>query len=1227
MTTTVPAVWKVGDVILDQYEVTEKLGQGGMGIVHKVHHKRWNVDLAVKSLLPEKANNMELFIHEAETWVNLPLHPNIVSCYYVRSLAGIPRIFAECVAGGSLHDWMRNHRLYEGGREQVLERILDVAIQFAWGLHAAHLQGLVHQDVKPSNVMMTLDGNAKVTDFGLAKARMLSGGGVGQSILVSYEGMTQAYCSPEQAARQPMSRKTDIWSWGVSVLQMFVGPKEEEGKKPKITIPWALGPQAGIWLQSNWPAVAQDEDVPEMPDEVKKLLFHCFQPQPNNRPATMLEIAEVLQKIYADKVGRPYPREIPQPARMLADSLNNRALSLLDLGKIGEAKQEWERALQADPHHLYTIYNRGIVLWRQEELTDVQLAQHMGEVQVAQKRSWQAMYLLAQVYLELGDITNALSLLQKAVELAPHEVEVRDLLGRIQSGGISVGRYLRTFNEPFSHITSISLSADRRLALAGSTDGSMQLWEIATGRCLRIFQGHTARVTSVSLSADGKVALSGSFDQTVRLWEATTGHSLSACSVPKEQRREDPLLRHLRREGRVSVSLSADGRLALFGREDNSNVYLWNIATVSREDSAHTTVDGRLVLPGLGHTINARQLRVFQGHTAGITSVSLSADGHLAVSASADKTVRLWEVATGRSLCIFQGHADEVTSVSLSTDGKFILSGCRGLISGDNTVRLWEVATGHCLRILKGHTDSILSVSLSADGHLGVSGSADGTMRVWEMTSGHCLRIFQGNKGRVSAVGLSADGCWTLFGGDDETIKMWEMPREHFSCPLLLSQVWSQSDSRQIETQATTLLQRAEHAIEEKRFTLALDLVRQARALPGWERSPKSMEIWERLSLYCLKVGLRTGWVVRTFKDNSSGVSSVNLSADGSLAASGGDDGTIRLWEVATGRCLHILQGHREGVIAVSLSADGRLALSSLVFSSRWDTLREDNTVRLWEVATGRCLHILHGHSDTVLAVSLSADGRLALSGSRDKTVRVWETATGHCLSILQGHAHWVSSVSLSADGRLAASGGPDDTVRVWEVNIGSKRARVLVTAVCNKFCLLSAFLRRKQLTADYKIAVLLQRLLSASVFVTKVLTRLATGRCLSILQGHTKEVTSVSLSADGRLALSGSRDKTVRVWETATGRCLSILQGHTDVVLTVSLSADGRWAASGSHDKTVRVWEVATGNCLRVFQRHTEGVTSVSLSADGWLVLSGGRDKIMQVWELDWELEALPQR
>ena len=337
----VSALWAPGDVILNLYEVKQVHEGGGMGLVYRVHHRGWNVDLAVKSPRPEFFRNerdKENFEREAETWVKLGLHPHTVSCYYVRRLGGIPRVFAEYVEGGTLGEAIHSGRLYEGGAGPALTRILDVAIQFAWGLKYAHEQGLVHQDVKPANVLLTKDGVAKVTDFGLARARGASAEApavAGQkSILVSSGGMTPAYCSPEQAAGEKLTRKTDLWSWAASILKMFTGD-----------VTWPSGTVAGEALEGYLETADGSDGMPRMPNGLAVLLRRCFQREPENRPKDMLEVLPALLLLYRQTAGREYQRPAPQAAEVLGDNLNNRAVSLLDLGKPEEAEKHWREAL------------------------------------------------------------------------------------------------------------------------------------------------------------------------------------------------------------------------------------------------------------------------------------------------------------------------------------------------------------------------------------------------------------------------------------------------------------------------------------------------------------------------------------------------------------------------------------------------------------------------------------------------------------------------------------------------------------------------------------------------------------------------------------------------------------------------------------------------------------------------------------------------------------------
>ena len=318
----VPLEWNVGDVIQDLYEVLpvtvgsgddaeeRDYHEGGMGRVYRVRHIGWGRDLAVKcprgdafTSEDQKAN----FTRECESWMELGLHPHIASCFYVKNLGGIPRIFAEYVGAGSLKDWIEHGKLYEGGDgKQVLGRMLDIAIQSAWGLHYAHEKGIIHQDVKPHNVMLTSAGTAKVVDFGLARAKAAAGltlsVDIGQSIMVTHAGgYTPAYCSPEQISGEKLTRRTDTWSWGLSVLEMFTGPAT-----------WESGLGAAVVLKAFLEHNEEDDDlgydIPPMPSGVADLLAKCFQTDEADRPHTMIECAEALASAYREAMS-------PIPAR------------------------------------------------------------------------------------------------------------------------------------------------------------------------------------------------------------------------------------------------------------------------------------------------------------------------------------------------------------------------------------------------------------------------------------------------------------------------------------------------------------------------------------------------------------------------------------------------------------------------------------------------------------------------------------------------------------------------------------------------------------------------------------------------------------------------------------------------------------------------------------------------------------------------------------------------
>jgi WD40 repeat protein len=152
--------------------------------------------------------------------------------------------------------------------------------------------------------------------------------------------------------------------------------------------------------------------------------------------------------------------------------------------------------------------------------------------------------------------------------------------------------------------------------------------------------------------------------------------------------------------------------------------------------------------------------------------------------------------------------------------------------------------------------------------------------------------------------------------------------------------------------------------------------------------------------------------------------SSVTFSPDGRYCLSGGNDRTVRLWDVFSGECLRTYHGHDRHVTSVVFSPDGRHCLSG----------SHDKTLRLWDVSSGRCLRIFEGHNGMVSSVCYSPDGRYCLSGSGDKTIRLWDVSLARCVRTFLGHSSYVSSVCFSADGRNCWSGSIDKTIRLWEL-------------------------------------------------------------------------------------------------------------------------------------------------------------------------------------------------
>jgi WD40 repeat protein len=1131
-----PRTWKVGDVIADLYEVSGVLGEGAFGIVHKVHHRGWDMDLAVKSPKEEILGDelaVRRFLREAETWVSLGLHPHIASCYYVRNLGGIPRLFIEYVDGGTLRDWLHD------GKVKDWHTVLDIAIQICYGLSFAHKKGLVHRDLKPGNCLMTSDGTLKITDFGLVKllqaeelptrlgSQFLVPGSSFQEPRTKNQELrtglgrmgTPEYMAPEQwFSPAEATTAADIWAFGLIFYELTCGRR-----------PFEMLPDEPVdafyarMLKSNWAY----RNPRELRDGVTKrqaeVIARCLAPRVEERAADIDVVAAEIDQLYSDLLvssARRPPPEIPS----LADTLNNQAVSLIDLGREEEALRLLDDALKVEPMHVHVTFNRSLILWRKGQITDVEALGNLKALREVRPQDHEVPLLIGLCHIERGDADSALKELEDArwhvtdvgqtwdARAVNEELELAE---HMQLAGDS-GRCLRTLEGHTGDVNSVCIRPGGRYGLSGCRDKTLRLWELGTGKCLRVLEGHAGPVSSVSISPDGQYALSGSEDKTLRLWELATGKCLRTFEGHTDSVR--------------SACISPDGRYGLSGSNDKT-LRLWELAT-------------------------GKCLRTLRGHTGPVNSVCVSPDGAYGLSSGGwDKTLRWWQLDTGTCLRAFEGHTGPVYSVCISSDGRHGLSGSR-----DRTLRLWELATGKCLRTFEGHTVYVLSVSISPDGRYGLSGGWQ-TLRLWELATGRCLRTFEGHTGGVISVGISSDGWHGLSGGSDGTLRLWTLRTGEVAAFSIVRPRPSAQVSVD-EAAFRSLTADGERALKDGHPRQAAILLRQARQLPGHGRVPRALELMSAAGRNASRIALASAWA-KELRGHAGVVSSVCISPDSRHGlSSSGEDRTLRVWELATGRCLRTFEDHAN---LESTSPDGRYGLSS-----------RGKTLRLWELATGKYLQTFEGHSGGVTSACVSPDGRYGLSGSGDKTVRLWDLASGKCLRTLEGHAERVTSACVSPDGRYGLSGSGDKTVRLWD---------------------------------------------------------LASGKCLRTFEGHTAEVHSVSISPDGQFALSGGEDKMLRLWELPSGKCLRTLEGHADEVNSVCISPDGRCGLSGSgtslctgsapsEDKTFRLWDLATGKCLRTLEGHTDGVISICISPDCRYGLSGSSDHTLRLWEFDWEYE-----
>jgi len=584
------------------------------------------------------------------------------------------------------------------------------------------------------------------------------------------------------------------------------------------------------------------------------------------------------------------------------------------------------------------------------------------------------------------------------------------------------------------------------------------------------------------------------------------------------------------------------------------------------------------------------QLAVLSGHTDRLSYAAYSPDGTRIVSASADKTARIWDARTGAQLGELSGHDADVRTAVYSPDGTQILTS-----AADKSVRIWDARTGSTVAAYSGRGALPISAAYSPDGTQIVIASLDNTARIWDARTGAEIAVLRGHEDALQFAGFSPDGTRIVTASRDKTARIWEartgaLLRVLSGHSAMVLRATFSPDGTRIVTSSADKTARVWDALTGAQLTVLsghADRVFSASYSPDGMRivtasDDKTARIWDA----------RSGAQLAVLSGHGGFVRMAEYSPDGNHIVTASNDGTARIWQARSDAQLTVLSGHQAGVSFAKFSPDGRQIVTASL----------DRSFRTWNANTGTQLAKFSASGDFVMAATYSPDGaRIATAAAIDKSARVWDARTGAPLAAMLGHGSVVEYVAYSPDGGHLATASLDKTARVWDARTGASLA------------VLSGH-TGEVLFASYSPDG--AKLATASFDKTARIWDARTGVQLLVLTGHSQIVSAVTYSPDGDHLVTASFDKTARVWDARNGMLLLTLSGHAGPLQSVDYSPDGARIVTASSDKTARIWDARTGAQLAVLLGHDDSLQSAAYSPDGARIVTASLDGTARIWD-----------
>lgn len=1173
--------------------IIEQIGQGGSGAVYQAHQAILDREVAVKVILPTFANHPDFirnFELEAQLIARLE-HPHIVPLYdFWRDPDGAYLVM-RYLRGGSL-----KKRLEQGALSfEEVDRVLE---QLTNALTAAHRASVVHRDLKPENILLDEDGNAYLSDFGIARR-------TGHNPTEENISGTLAYMAPEQLMSQPTSVAMDIYSLGLILFEMLTGQYPYSG--------YSAGQIVQMHINETLPELQTFKT--DLPDVLNAIIQKATSKKPEERFTDSRDLWRDFHRAVVKGDTARFdrdPAERRNPYKGLRpfdetdaddffgrEALINQVLGrmteevpyrnfLAVIGASGSGKSSLVRAgvipalragkIAGSKHwFICEMVPSGSPL---SALTQALLSVAPGAPPRLQEQLesnpqallWAIDNMMANVE---GDLLLFIDQFEELFILAKDEAERTHFLELIRYAVSTPESRLRVI------VTLRADFYDRPLHYAGFGEIIQQRSQVVlslnASEIERAISGPADRV-DIHVNTDLITAIVADMREEpgalpllqyalTEVFERCDGHYLTLEAYRESGGVEGALAR---RAEDVYQNLSVDEqeiahqlflRLVSFGEHSaDTRRRTTQSELFSINESARAEVEKVLSIFG------DFRLLAFDRHP--VTREPVIEIAHEALIRGWER-LRNWldesreDLRTQRQLTAL---AEEW--LRSNRDESYLLRGTR-----ISQFKDWAATTTLNLATVERE---LLDASIQ-------QAEKEAQTREVAQREKELLQVRTQKQQRQLIFGLvigfiitSGLGAMALLAGNQARTEA----NQNATAQFIAEHARSTSEANTAQLRAALdeirSLNMADTALQDLTRNDVDSAIAFAFAANQIETPP--LEAQRALSSVADKVG-----TAKLFEGHIRDVQALAFSPEGQQMVSGAYDRTLILWNVAEGTLIRKLEGHQDIVLSVAYSLDGKYIVSG----------DASGVILLWDAETGEQVREFKAHSENVHSIVFSPDGTKLVSASADAMLILWNVDDAAIIHHMTGHFTAVTAVAYSADGKQLASGAIDGSLIIWDAESGE-------------------IVQKWEADAEGVNAVDFNphqpQILSGGNDGTLKVWNSANGELIQTFTGHRNPVLSAAFSPDGRQIVSGSADNTLRLWDALSGESLRVYMGHTGRVHAVSFSPDSSWIASASADDTVRLWltQYIPVNLPLTLSGHTDNVKQAVFSPDESVVLSG---------------------